>query len=256
MWQHLAEWTVTCRMSCLCQFSRSESEGWRVKPAERKGHSTEGSRSGSLGEGQVEPAKLLRKVKTKDPYCCSGHRCNLLKLRTNKKSWSEKREDNEDNISVSWQLGWGVSGSLSQSLTKDGLATENPGRVIEMLRSWGPMCPLNLDPKVPPLRENPHCLSFLVLRHFGSASPHPKPWTCQNLENEASVQGEVRPALSYPTFHDYKWFCKLNRVLYISLTVIVQQLYNRRRWRSERCSECSINVHSELQMWIRMPLAA
>jgi hypothetical protein len=76
---------------------------------------------------------------------------------------------------------------------------------------------------------------------------------CQVLEKEASTrEKQSKEGLSCPTSHRYKGFQELNRALYISFTTTVQQLYNRCCWRCECCSEWSINVHSELQMWIRM----
>lgn len=45
---------------------------------------------------------------------------------------------------------------------------------------------------------------------------------------------------------DYKLLYKLSPILYTSFTVIVQQLYNRCSLRYECCSECSLNVHSEM----------
>lgn len=100
-------------------------------------------------------------------------------------------------------------------LTQDIWPQQVPEKpLLVMPRSWGPICPLHLNPKAPSLREKQHCLGFLVLKLY-QFGPFPllSPGTYQDLENEAVLernQAEEGPPLSYSTFHGYKYFCKLN----------------------------------------------
>ena len=83
-----------------------------------------------------------------------------------------------------------------------------------------------------PSFERKTALPRLFVPKLYQFGPFPtlSPWMYQDLETEAVSernQAEEGPPLSYPTFHGYKCFLKLRGALYISFTMIVQQLYNR-----------------------------
>lgn len=117
--------------------------------------------------------------------------------------------------------------------------------------SWGPCVRWIWNPEILPPERKSTGLSFPVPPHFGSASLHPKPGTCQDLKKDPSA-GEksglpcpIPPSTITNGSASWTGFCPSHsQWLYNSCIIDVAE--------DPRGSECSTNVHSEPQMWIRV----